>query len=188
MTSVRAALIRGASAIACALPEPPLVALAEGAGELWYRTTPARAARARRNLRRVAEACAREGRGSALAAICWYRLGQGSPLAMTCWSSWATGWLWSRNSQDVRLASSSYAYRDVTGATEPTTVLTFRSSGDELLALVHAGPPFYRPPWSPTVIGMVLDDDTDWAEVTELVTESYRFCAPQKLVRLLDER
>ena len=67
MTSVRAALIRGASAVACALPEPPLVALAEAAGELWYRATPARAARARRNLRRVAEACAREGRGSALA-------------------------------------------------------------------------------------------------------------------------
>ena len=80
------------------------------------------------------------------------------------------------------------AYRDVTGVTEPTTVLTFRSSGDELLALVHAGPPFYRPPWSPTVIGMVLDDGTDWSEVAELVTESYRFCAPQKLARLLDQR
>ncbi len=32
------------------------------------------------------------------------------------------------------------AYRDVTGVTEPTTVLTFHSSGDELLALAHAGP------------------------------------------------
>jgi predicted DNA-binding protein (MmcQ/YjbR family) len=78
------------------------------------------------------------------------------------------------------------AYREVTGSTEPTTVLTFRASGDELLALVHAGPPFYKPPWSPTVIGMVLDDDTDWDEVAELVTESYRFCAPQKLVRQLE--
>ena len=38
------------------------------------------------------------------------------------------------------------AYRDVTGVTEPTTVLTFRSSGDELLTLAHAGPPFYKPP------------------------------------------
>ena len=79
------------------------------------------------------------------------------------------------------------SYRDLTGIDEPTTVLTFRSSGDELLALVHAGPPFYRPPWSPTVIGMVLDDDTDWSEVAELVTESYRFCAPQRLVRRLDQ-
>lgn len=78
------------------------------------------------------------------------------------------------------------AYRDMTGVTEPTTVLTFRSSGDELLALVHAGPPFYRPPWSPTVVGMVLDGDTDWEEVAELVTESYRFCAPKKLRHRLD--
>ena len=31
------------------------------------------------------------------------------------------------------------AYRDMTGVTEPTTVLTFRSSGDELLALANAG-------------------------------------------------
>jgi len=80
------------------------------------------------------------------------------------------------------------SFRDITGVAEPTTVLTFRSSGDELLALVHAGPPFYKPPWSPTIVGMVLDDGTDWSEVAELVTESYRVCAPQKLVRLLDGR
>ena len=78
------------------------------------------------------------------------------------------------------------AFRDITGIAEPTTVLTFRASGDELLALVHAGLPFYRPPWSPTIVGMVIDDATDWAEVAELVTESYRFCAPQKLIRVLD--
>ena len=78
------------------------------------------------------------------------------------------------------------AYRDMTGVTQPTTVLTFRSSGNELLALIHAGPPFYKPPWSPTAVGMVLDDDTAWDEVTELVTESYRFCAPQKLRHRLD--
>jgi predicted DNA-binding protein (MmcQ/YjbR family) len=33
---------------------------------------------------------------------------------------------------------------------------------------------------------MVLDGDTDWDEVAELVTESYRFCAPQKLRHRLD--
>ncbi len=79
------------------------------------------------------------------------------------------------------------AYRDMTGVTEPTTVLTFRSSGDELMVLANAGPPFYAPPWSPTVVGMVLDEDTDWDEVAELVTESYLFCAPQKLRRLLEQ-
>jgi YjbR protein len=78
------------------------------------------------------------------------------------------------------------AFRDITGITEPTTVLTFRASGDELLALVHSGLPFYKPPWSPTIVGLVLDDATDWDEVAELVAESYRCCAPRKLVRRLD--
>jgi len=78
------------------------------------------------------------------------------------------------------------AYRDITGDDTVRTVLTFRSSGDELLALSHAGPPFYKPPWSPAIVGMVLDESTDWAEVAELVTESYRCSAPRKLVRLLD--
>jgi hypothetical protein len=79
------------------------------------------------------------------------------------------------------------AFREITGITEPTTVLTFHSSGDELLALANAGLPFYKPPWSPTIVGMVLDAATDWDEVAELLTESYRCCAPQKLVRLLDQ-
>ena len=78
------------------------------------------------------------------------------------------------------------SFRDITGISEPTTVLTFHSSGDELLALTHAGLPFYKPPWSGSIVGLVLDDDTDWGEVGELVAESYRCCAPQKLVRLLD--
>jgi len=78
------------------------------------------------------------------------------------------------------------SFRDITGVAEPTTVLTFRATGEDLLALVHAGMPFYKPPWSPTIVGMVLDDDTDWAEVADLVTESYRACAPQKLARSLD--
>jgi hypothetical protein len=79
------------------------------------------------------------------------------------------------------------SFRDVTGVADPTTVLTFRATGDELLALVHAGLPFYKPPWSPTIGGMVIDDDTDSAEVAELLTESYRFCAPRKLASSLDE-
>jgi hypothetical protein len=78
------------------------------------------------------------------------------------------------------------SFRNITGVADPTTLLTFRATGDELLALVHAGMPFYKPPWSPTIVGMVVDDETDWGEVAELNTESNRFCAPQKLVRLLD--
>jgi hypothetical protein len=64
-------------------------------------------------------------------------------------------------------------------------VLTFRSSGDELLALIHSGAPFYQPPWSPRS-SAVLDGDIHWDAVAELVTESYRFCAPHKLRNRLD--
>ena len=103
-----------------------------------------------------------------------------------------TGVRWrirSKTFAHVMVAQEGYesSYRDFTGITEPTTVLTFRATGDELLALTHAGPPFYQPPWSPTIVGMVLDDATDWSEVAELLAESYRCCAPQKLVRLLDQ-
>lgn len=102
-----------------------------------------------------------------------------------------TGVRWrirSRTFAHVLVSQEGYAstYREMTGIAEPTTVLTFRSSGDELLALSHAGLPFYLPQWSPTVVGLVLDERTDWGEVGELVTESYRFCAPGRLARLLD--
>jgi KDO2-lipid IV(A) lauroyltransferase len=53
-----------ASWLACHLPEGPLTALAELAGEAWYRLAPARAAQARRNLARVCEALAADGRAS----------------------------------------------------------------------------------------------------------------------------
>jgi hypothetical protein len=80
------------------------------------------------------------------------------------------------------------SYRAVTGIAAPTTVLTFRADGDELRALEHAGHPFYKPPWSATIVGVVLEDGTDWAEIAELVIESYRLCAPPNLARLLDRR
>lgn len=74
------------------------------------------------------------------------------------------------------------------GLTEPHPMVSFRADGEELLALTHAGPPFFKPPWAPTVVGLLLGDDTDWDEVGELVTESYRLLAPQRLVRRLAER
>lgn len=67
----------------------------------------------------------------------------------------------------------------------PADVITFRSSGAELEALVHTGLPFYKPDWSPSVVGMVVDGDTDWSEVTELLTDSYCLMAPKKLARLV---
>ena len=68
----------------------------------------------------------------------------------------------------------------------PATVLTFESSGPELAALSEAGYPFFKPPWRPTVVGMLLADGLDWHEVAELLTESYCVLAPKKLVELVE--
>jgi hypothetical protein len=65
-------------------------------------------------------------------------------------------------------------------------VMTFRSSGAELDVLRRAGHPFFRPGWGTNVVGMALDPDVDWAEVAELLTESYCVLAPKKLVALVD--
>jgi KDO2-lipid IV(A) lauroyltransferase len=62
--SLRGRLLLAASWLACRLPEGPLFGVAELAGELWYRLAPARAAQARRNLRRVCRALAASSRGS----------------------------------------------------------------------------------------------------------------------------
>lgn len=51
--SLRARGVIAASWLACRLPEPPLLALADFAGRLWYRLAPQRRRRARRNLNRV---------------------------------------------------------------------------------------------------------------------------------------
>jgi YjbR len=68
----------------------------------------------------------------------------------------------------------------------PVTVITFRSAGPELQALRRAGHPFFRPAWGADAVGMVLEGGVDWAEVTELITESYCVVAPMKLAARID--
>jgi hypothetical protein len=68
----------------------------------------------------------------------------------------------------------------------PTTIMTFRASGDEIDALLGSGHPFFKAGWGGDVVGMVLDGDVDWAEVAELLTESYCVLAPKKLVAQVD--
>ena len=60
-----------------------------------------------------------------------------------------------------------------------------RADPDEREALLFDGHPFFA---SRAVIHIVvvLTDDTDWEEIRELVTESYRILAPKKLTALLD--
>jgi predicted DNA-binding protein (MmcQ/YjbR family) len=73
------------------------------------------------------------------------------------------------------------AYARAAGTDGPATVLTFRSAGPELEALRHGGPPFFAPRWRADEVGLVLDDGVGWAEVAELLTESYCLLAPRRL-------
>jgi predicted DNA-binding protein (MmcQ/YjbR family) len=67
-----------------------------------------------------------------------------------------------------------------------TTMLSFRSPDEERDALLASGHPFFPLGWGRDVVGMVLDEATDWEEVREVVTDSYCVLAPQKLVDLVD--
>ena len=66
-------------------------------------------------------------------------------------------------------------------------LLVLRADPDERDALLAMGHPFFIPRAGRGRIGVWLTDDTDWEEIRELVTESYRRLAPKKLVAVLDE-
>ncbi len=67
-----------------------------------------------------------------------------------------------------------------------TTIMAFRSPDEERGALLASGHPFFLLGWGRNAVGLVIDEATDWDEVTELVTESYCVLAPKKLVALVD--
>jgi hypothetical protein len=71
---------------------------------------------------------------------------------------------------------------------EPAVVLVFHAALDEVATYAELGPPWFKPPWSPTVAGLRLTAETDWGEVAELVVESYCVRAAQKWARLVRER
>ena len=78
------------------------------------------------------------------------------------------------------------AYAKAAATDGPATVLTFRSSGAELVALRNVGHPFFAPPWREDEVGMVIDDGIAWDEVAELLTDSYCVQAPAALAALVD--
>ena len=64
--------------------------------------------------------------------------------------------------------------------------VTFRAELDEVMAFQHLGAPYFRAQWGPNVVGLLLDDDTDWDELAELLTDSYCIVAPQRLAEQVD--
>jgi len=64
--------------------------------------------------------------------------------------------------------------------------IVFRGEPDEVVAFEHLGHPYFKAGWGVNVVGMILDDDTDWDEVAELLTDSYCLQAPAKLAALVE--
>ncbi|CAN5427846.1 hypothetical protein BH10ACT3_BH10ACT3_16170 [soil metagenome] len=81
-------------------------------------------------------------------------------------------------------------YARVVGLVGPVVVLMFRSADPELGVLRDTGHPFFAPPWRPDEVGLIVGDltraEADWAEIGELLTESYCAQAPKKLARLVE--
>jgi hypothetical protein len=66
------------------------------------------------------------------------------------------------------------------------TLLVLRADPEERDALLAIGHPYFPSRAGRDRVGVLLTDDTDWDEIRELVTESYRILAPKKLSALLD--
>lgn len=68
----------------------------------------------------------------------------------------------------------------------PVPLLVVRADPNERDVLLAIGHPFFAPRSGGDRLGVLLSDTTDWDEIAELVTESYRILAPKKLSALLD--
>ena len=71
----------------------------------------------------------------------------------------------------------------------PVTMVAFRPDPGERDALLAIGHPYFsRGPWDDRLgrIAILVEAATNWDEITELVTDSYRLVAPKKLVAQLD--
>lgn len=69
----------------------------------------------------------------------------------------------------------------VFGGEDGLVRVTFRAEPDEVQAFQHLGPRYFKTDWGTNVVGMVLDEHTDWDELTELLTDSYCIQAPATL-------
>lgn len=87
-----------------------------------------------------------------------------------------------------RIRKHTFAHvRTAATASGAVTLLDFRLSGPEFDAVVATGHPFFAGGnWGPEVVVMVIDADTDWPQVAELLEESYRLFAPKYLIERLD--
>jgi hypothetical protein len=80
------------------------------------------------------------------------------------------------------------AYATAAGTDGPAVVVTFRTPEPVRFANGAAKPPFFWPGWFPNLVGLILNERTDWEELADLIEESYRALAPKRNVAKLDGR
>jgi hypothetical protein len=80
------------------------------------------------------------------------------------------------------------AYARAAGQAGPVCVLTFRSWDREFDPPEFSAAPYFRPVWFRNILGVVLDEHSDWAALTEHLTASYRVMAPKVLGERLTVR
>ncbi|MGN6723035.1 MAG: MmcQ/YjbR family DNA-binding protein [Marmoricola sp.] len=80
-----------------------------------------------------------------------------------------------------RVGSATVAH--VFGGEDQLFRIIFKGEPGEVMAFEHLGAPYFKTDWGRDVIGMVLDDDTDWEELAELLTDSYCLLAPDYLAQ-----
>lgn len=73
------------------------------------------------------------------------------------------------------------AYAKAAGTNGPAFVITFRSRGRETEPPEFAAYPFFRPVWFANIVGITIDDETDWHNLGELLKTSYLVMAPKRL-------
>lgn len=77
-----------------------------------------------------------------------------------------------------------FAVEDREGRQIP--MLVCRADPQERAVLINIGHPYFAPRSGKDRIGIVLEGTTDWTEIAELLTESYRLLAPKKLASLIE--
>lgn len=82
-----------------------------------------------------------------------------------------------------RVGSATVAH--VFGGEDGLFRITFRADPGELMAFERLGSPYFRAEWGDNIVGMLLDESTDWDELAELLVDSYCTQAPARLVALV---
>jgi hypothetical protein len=84
----------------------------------------------------------------------------------------------------IRRRTFAYVFAVEDPAGRRHAMLACRAEPEERAALLAGGHPFFAAGASIDRIGVVLEAGTDWDELAELITDSYRILAPKKLADL----